>query len=89
MSSPYAAMFSNVQYPSISGTNTPRDFVEFPSQFNEKWALEPAVFANYAKHYQTGAPMPADLVAKIKNARTFNQGFGTTEYLAASLLDIA
>jgi len=82
-------MFSNVQYPSISGTNTPRDFVEFPSQFNEKWALEPAVFANYAKHYQTGAPMPADLVAKIKNARTFNQGFGTTEYLAASLLDIA
>ena len=82
-------MMSNVQYPSISGTNTPRDFVEFPSQFNEKWALEPTVFANYAKHYQTGAPMPADLVAKIKNARTFNQGFGTTEYLAASLLDIA
>jgi peptidyl-dipeptidase Dcp len=82
-------MFSNVQYPSISGANTPRDFVEFPSQFNEHWASEPTVFANYAKHYQTGAPMPAELVTKIKNAKTFNQGFGTTEYLAASLLDIA
>jgi peptidyl-dipeptidase Dcp len=82
-------MLSNIKYPSISGTNTPRDYVEFPSQFNEKWALDPIVFANYAKHYQTGAPMPAELVNKIKNARTFNQGFGTTEYLAASLLDIA
>jgi len=82
-------MFSNVQYPSISGANTPRDFVEFPSQFNEHWASEPTVFANYAKHYQTGAPMPAELVTKIKNAKTFNQGFATTEYLAASLLDIA
>ena len=82
-------MLSNIRYPSISGTNTPRDYVEFPSQFNEKWALDPIVFANYAKHYQTGAPMPAELVNKIKNARTFNQGFGTTEYLAASLLDIA
>jgi len=82
-------MFSNVQYPSISGANTPRDFVEFPSQFNEHWASEPTVFANYAKHYKTGAPMPAELVTKIKNAKTFNQGFATTEYLAASLLDIA
>ncbi|MGE5750098.1 MAG: peptidyl-dipeptidase Dcp [Gemmatimonas sp.] len=82
-------MLSNIKYPSISGTNTPRDYVEFPSQFNEKWALDPIVFASYAKHYQTGAPMPAELVNKIKNARTFNQGFGTTEYLAASLLDIA
>jgi peptidyl-dipeptidase Dcp len=82
-------MLSNIKYPSISVTNTPRDYVEFPSQFNEKWALDPIVFANYAKHYQTGAPMPAELVNKIKNARTFNQGFGTTEYLAASLLDIA
>jgi peptidyl-dipeptidase Dcp len=82
-------MLSNIKYPSISGTNTPRDYVEFPSQFNEKWALDPAVFANYAKHYQTGAPMPQELVTKIKNAKTFNQGFGTTEYLAASLLDIA
>jgi peptidyl-dipeptidase Dcp len=82
-------MLSNVQYPTISGTNTPRDFVEFPSQFNEHWALDPTVFANYAKHYQTGAPMPQELVTKIRNARTFNQGFATTEYLAASLLDIA
>ena len=82
-------LFSNVQYPSVAGTNVPRDFVEFPSQFNEHWALDPAVFANYAKQYQTGALMPQDLVDKIKKARTFNQGFGTTEYLAASLLDIA
>ena len=82
-------MFSNVQYPTLSGTNVPRDFVEFPSQFNEHWALDPTVFANYAKHYQTGAPMPAALVAKIKNSQTFNQGFAMTEILAASLLDFA
>lgn len=82
-------LFSNVQYPTVAGTNVPRDFVEFPSQFNEHWALYPTVFANYAKHYQTGASMPADLVEKIKKAGTFNQGFATTEYLAASLLDIA
>jgi peptidyl-dipeptidase Dcp len=83
------AMFSNVQYPTLAGTNVPRDFVEFPSQFNEHWALDPTVFANYAKNYQTGAPMPQALVDKIKKAHTFNQGFLTTEYLAASLLDIA
>jgi peptidyl-dipeptidase Dcp len=82
-------MFSNVTYPTVAGTNTPRDFVEFPSQFNEHWALEPSVFAHYAKHYQTGAPMPQALVDKIKAARTFNQGFATTEYLEASLLDLA
>jgi peptidyl-dipeptidase Dcp len=82
-------MLSNVKYPSISGANTPRDFVEMPSQFNEHWALEPTVFANYAKHYSTGALMPQSLVDKIRKAKTFNQGFGTTEYLAASLLDIA
>jgi len=82
-------MLSSVQYPSISGTNTPRDFVEFPSQFNEHWALDPTVFANYAKNYSSGAPMPQALVDKIKKTKTFNQGFGTTEYLAASLLDIA
>ena len=81
--------FSNVQYPLLSGTNVPRDFVEFPSQFNENWALEPTVFANYAKHYQTGAPMPQALVDKIKQTRTFNQGFEVTEVLAASLLDLA
>jgi peptidyl-dipeptidase Dcp len=82
-------MFSNTLYPKLSGTSTPRDYVEFPSQFNEHWALEPTVFANYAKHYQTGAPMPRELVDKIVKARTFNQGFTTTEYLAASLLDMA
>jgi len=82
-------MFSHVEYPLLAGTNVPRDFVEFPSQFNEHWALDPAVFAHYAKQYQTGAPMPAALVAKIKRARTFNQGFATTEYLAAALLDMA
>ena len=82
-------MFSNVKYPTLSGTNVPRDFVEFPSQFNEHWATDPKVFANYAKHYQTGAPMPAELVEKIKKSRTFDQGFATTEYLAAALLDMA
>jgi peptidyl-dipeptidase Dcp len=81
------AMFNTVKYPALGGT--PRDFVEFPSQFNEHWALEPSVFANYAKHYQTGQPMPAALVEKIKRARTFNQGFATTEYLGAALLDMA
>jgi peptidyl-dipeptidase Dcp len=80
-------MFSNTTYPTLSGTNVPRDFVEFPSQFNEHWALDPTVFANYAKHYQTGAPMPQALVDKIKAARTFNQGFATTELMEASLLD--
>jgi peptidyl-dipeptidase Dcp len=82
-------MFSNVKYPLVAGTATSRDFVEFPSQFNEHWALEPAVFANYAKHYQTGAPMPQPLVDKIKKARTFNQGYALTEYLEAALLDMA
>ncbi|MGH7603286.1 MAG: peptidyl-dipeptidase Dcp [Gemmatimonadaceae bacterium] len=82
-------MFSSVQYPSLAGTNVPRDFVEFPSQFNEHWALDTIVFANYAKHYQTGAPMPASLVDKIKQSGTFNQGFATTELLEASLLDFA
>jgi peptidyl-dipeptidase Dcp len=82
-------MFSNVTYPTVAGTNVPRDFVEFPSQFNEHWALEPSVFANYAKHYQTGAPMPQALVEKIKSSRTFNQGFETTELMEASLLDFA
>ena len=82
-------MFSNAQYPLLSGTNVPRDFVEFPSQFNENWALEPTVLRNYAKHYQTGAPMPQALVDKIKQTRTFNQGFEVTEVLEASLLDLA
>ncbi|WP_282246591.1 peptidyl-dipeptidase Dcp [Stenotrophomonas sp. PS02300] len=82
-------MFSNVKYPSIAGTRTSRDFVEFPSQFNEHWALDPKVFANYAKNYKTGEPMPQALVDKILKARTFNQGYATTEYLSAALLDLA
>jgi len=80
-------LFSNVTYP--RSTNVVRDFVEFPSQFNEHWASEPAVFASYAKHYQSGAPMPKALVDKIAKAGTFNQGFATTEAMAASLLDLA
>jgi len=83
------AMLTNVEYPRLAGTNVPRDFVEFPSQFNEHWALYPAVLAHYAKHYQTGESMPKALVEKIRKARTFNQGFATMEYLEASLLDMA
>jgi len=81
-------MFANTMYPSLSGAAVPRDFVEFPSQFNEHWALYPAVFTHYAKHYKTGAPMPADLVAKIKKAATFNQGYKLTELVAAAELDM-
>jgi peptidyl-dipeptidase Dcp len=81
------AMFSHIRYPLLG--NVPRDFVEFPSQFNEHWALDPAVLANYAKHYQTGQPMPQSLVDKIKRTRTFNQGYDVTEYVAAALLDMA
>ena len=82
-------LFSNVQYPQFSGTNVPRDFVEYPSQYNEMWATEPRVLANYAKHYQTGAPMPQALMDKVLAARKFNQGYATTEYLAAAMLDQA
>ena len=81
-------MFANTEYPSMSGTATARDFVEFPSQFNEHWALYPAVFSHYAKHYKTGAAMPADLVAKIKKAEKFNQGYKLTELVAAAELDM-
>ena len=82
-------MFSNVRYPRFSGTNVPRDFVEFPSQVNEMWTLWPEVLRNYAKHYKTGAAMPEELVKKLIAADQFNQGFKTTEYLAATLLDQA
>jgi peptidyl-dipeptidase Dcp len=82
-------MFSNVKYPLLTGTSVPRDFVEFPSQFNEHWADEASVFANYAKHYKTGEAMPAALIAKIKAAGTYGQGFSTTEFLGAALLDMA
>jgi len=81
-------MFADTEYPSLSGTATARDFVEFPSQFNEHWALYPAVFSHYAKHYKTGAAMPAELVAKIHKAATFNQGYMLTELLAAAELDM-
>ena len=81
-------MLSNVEYPTLSGTNVPRDFVEFPSQFNEHWALYPEVFQHYAKNYKTGSAMPAELEAKIRKARNFNQGYGLTELLAAMMLDM-
>lgn len=80
-------MFSNVRYPRFSGTNVPRDFVEYPSQVNEMWADWPEVLKNYARHYKTGAPMPQALLDKVLAAQKFNQGFATTEYLAAALLD--
>ena len=80
-------MFSNVKYPHFSGTSVPRDFVEYPSQVNEMWAVWPEVLGNYAKHYKTGAPMPKELLDKVIASKKFNQGFMTTEYLSASLLD--
>jgi peptidyl-dipeptidase Dcp len=80
-------MFSNVQYPRFSGTRVPRDFVEFPSQVNEMWATWPEVLANYAKHHQTGEPIPQVLVDKVLAAEQFNQGYMTTEYLAAAIID--
>jgi len=81
-------MFANTVYPSLSGTQVPRDFVEFPSQFNEHWASYPSVFAHYARHYKTGEPMPAELMAKIVKSKTFNEGYDFTEILAASELDL-
>jgi peptidyl-dipeptidase Dcp len=82
-------MFSNVKYPRFSGTSVPRDFVEYPSQVNEMWGTWPQVLQHYAKHYQTGTPMPKELLDKVLAAEKFNQGFKTTEYLAATLLDQA
>ncbi len=81
-------LFANQKYISVSGTNTPRDFVEFPSQINEFFALEPSVLKNYALHYQTKKPMPQSLVDKIKNASSFNQGYSTTELVSAATLDM-
>jgi peptidyl-dipeptidase Dcp len=80
-------MFSNVKYPYFAGTNVPRDFVEYPSQFNEMWADWPEVLKHYAKHHKTGEPMPQALLDKVIAASKFNQGFATTEYLAAAMLD--
>jgi len=79
---------SNVTYPSLSGTNVPRDYVEFPSQLLEHWLSTPEVLQRFAVHYKTGKPIPQDLVQKIKRASTFNQGFATVEYLASALVDM-
>lgn len=81
-------IFANQKYTSISGTNTPRDFVEFPSQINEHFALEPEILKNYALHYQTKQPIPQTLVDKIKKAATFNQGYMTTELVSAAMNDM-
>lgn len=81
-------IFSNVKYPTLSGTSVSRDFVEFPSTFEEDWAQHPEVLGNYAKHYETGEPIPADLLDKVMRSRSFNQGFDTLEYISAALLDM-
>jgi peptidyl-dipeptidase Dcp len=81
-------IFADGQYLTLSGTATARDFAEFPSQFNEHWAIDPKVFANYAKNYKTGEPMPQALVDKMTKAGKFNSGYGMTELVAAALLDM-
>jgi peptidyl-dipeptidase Dcp len=81
-------LFANTRYASLSGTNTPRDFVEFPSQINEHWASHPEVFTRYARHYQTDAPMPEALREKLFRSAQFNKGYDMTELLAAALLDL-
>jgi peptidyl-dipeptidase Dcp len=81
-------LFADQTYPTLSGTNVARDFVEFPSQFNENWALDPKVLANYARHYKTGAPIPPALIDKIKASAKFNQGYGMGELIAAAELDM-
>ncbi|OLT11285.1 hypothetical protein BJF78_27240 [Pseudonocardia sp. CNS-139] len=82
-------LFSDVEYPTFAGTAVPRDFVEYPSQVNEMWLEEPAILARYARHHETGEPLPAELVARLAESRQFGEGFATTEYLAAALLDQA
>jgi peptidyl-dipeptidase Dcp len=82
-------LFSDVRFPRFAGTAVPRDFVEYPSQVNEMWAVWPEILANYAKHYETGEPMPPHLVERMLEVRRFNQGYATVEYLAATLLDWA
>ena len=81
-------LMSNVKYKSLSGTSVPRDFVELPSQIMENWAADPEVMKSYAKHYETGEAIPDELIEKMQKAGTFDQGFATVEYLAASLLDM-
>lgn len=82
-------LFSDVRYPTFSGTSVPRDFVEFPSQVNEMWSVWPEVLANYARHHETGEPLPSELVERLLAGRRYGEGFATTEYLAAALLDQA
>ena len=81
-------LFSDVTYPSVSGTATPRDFVEFPSTFEEDWCIQPAILSNYARHHETGEPIPKELLDKVIRASKFNQGFDTLEYMAAAILDL-
>jgi peptidyl-dipeptidase Dcp len=82
-------LFSNVTYPRFSGTSVPRDFVEYPSQVNEMWIMWPEVLANYARHHETGEPLPQDVVERLTDAELWGEGFATTEYLSAALLDLA
>ncbi|WP_007023948.1 M3 family metallopeptidase [Saccharomonospora iraqiensis] len=82
-------LLSDVRYPTFSGTHVPRDFVEFPSQVNEMWVLHPEVLGNYARHHRTGEPLPERTVQRLVESRAYGQGFATTEYLAAALLDLA
>ncbi len=82
-------LFSSVTYPKFSGTSVPRDFVEYPSQVNEMWILWPEVLGNYAKHFRTGEPLPVGTAEKLTGASLWGQGFATTEYLGATLLDLA
>jgi peptidyl-dipeptidase Dcp len=82
-------LFSNVTYPRFSGTTVPRDFVEYPSQVNEMWILWPEVLANYARHHATGEALPRDVVDRLNESRLWGEGFATTEYLGAALLDLA
>ena len=82
-------MFSNVRYESLAGTSTPRDFVEFPSQVMENWMRQPEVLGMFARHYQSGEPIPQEVIDKINASATFDQGFATVEYMAASYLDMA
>ncbi len=81
-------LFSQVTYPSVSGTATPRDFVEFPSTFEEDWCIQPAILGNYARHHESGDPIPPELLEKVIRASKFNQGFETLEYLAAAIVDL-
>jgi peptidyl-dipeptidase Dcp len=82
-------LFSAVTYPRFSGTSVPRDFVEYPSQVNEMWIMWPEVLSNYARHYATGEALPHEVIEKLDAARLWGEGFGTTEYLGAALLDLA